>query len=88
MKINSTNHEFEVQVETRPIIHLKSSLKTDLFSAVRRYSSGFLRIETKSTMETLKRLKTMTKGETELLEIIRKTLKATEYTECFIMFRR
>ena len=88
MKINSTNHTFEVQVENRPIIHLKSSLKTALFTAVQRYSSGFLRIETKSTMETLKRLKTMTDGEIELLEIIRETLKATEYSECFIMFRR
>ena len=88
MKINSTNHTFEVQVENRPIIHLKSSLKAALFTAVQRYSSGFLRIETKSTMETLKRLKTMTDGEIELLEIIRKTLKATEYAECFIMFRR
>ncbi len=88
MKINSTNHDFEVLVENRPIVHLKADLSSDLFRAVQRYSSGFLRIETKSTMETLKRLKEMTSGEIELLEIIRKTLKATEYAECFIMFRR
>ena len=88
MKIRSKNHSFDLQLETRPIAHLKADLSSELFFAVQRYSSGFLRIETKSTMETLKRLKKMTDGEEELLEIIRKTLKQTEYVECFIMFRR
>ena len=88
MKIKSSNHEFNVEVETRTIIHLKSDLNSDLFHTVQRFSSGFLRIETKSVMTTLKRLKKMTDGERELLEIIVKTLKETEYVECFIIFRR
>jgi len=88
MKIKSTNHEFELQVEERPIVHLKAKLNNTLFTAVQRYSSGFLRIETKSTLETLKRLKTKTPGEYELEEIICLALNKAEFAECFIMFRR
>jgi hypothetical protein len=88
MKVKSINHSFDVQVEERPIVHLRAKLNYDLFSAIKAYSSGFLRIETKSTLSTLRRLKERTKAEDELMEIIINTLNKTEYAECFIVFRK
>lgn len=88
-KLTTSNHKFIVEQVEKLTVYVHGDLNPDLYSAVTRYSQGYLKINPGVTKTNLSRIKDLRSGEVELLEIIDKLLNAIPREKKFmIVFRR
>ena len=89
--LKSKENEFRLTIDTRPVIYLRSNIRPVLYSTVVKYSSGFLKLDTKQVLDTLNRIPDLNPGELELKDVIEQALKLAELESedtVSILFRR